>query len=273
MIDNYSVGQRIDANWIVLSSDAESKFKTLEYKNDSNLTCTIIADTIISITKKLKNKKQAVKFRDQIVKDFKANFDSVYNPDVSGMFEAFYFKWLDVKTKDLILISASKNLIANNNFNWSIEINNDSLSDQLSKKHDPLYLLTKYAPFGPDFKEYFWHTEFDSVENSGFLQKGKLVDQISSDFLRLIMALNYRTAKCKIELLDLENDTIKVKILNDEFLTEQMGTDGALEFLGETVYSLTESDSINFVDVQMDYGSHASPGVYSRKDFNDLIKK
>jgi len=61
--------------------------------------------------------------------------------------------------------------------------------------------------------------------------------------------------------------------LNDEYLTEQIGTAGADCFMAETVYTLTENDLIHYVRFDMEYGSHAGPGLYSRKDFERMIRK
>ncbi|WP_282125350.1 hypothetical protein [Marinifilum flexuosum] len=52
-----------------------------------------------------------------------------------------------------------------------------------------------------------------------------------------------------------------------------MGTTGAYCFLGETIFTLTELDSINKVSIEMEVGSHAGPGVYTKDDFYDLIKE
>jgi len=119
--------------------------------------------------------------------------------------------------------------------------------------------------------KFYWHIEYDSLENKEFLIKGELIDSIGSSPDQLVEILNNREAQCKIELIEIINDTIQIKILNDEFLTERMGSTGAYCFLGETVFTLTENDLIRFVKIEMNYGSHASPGIYSRGDFKDLI--
>ncbi len=51
-----------------------------------------------------------------------------------------------------------------------------------------------------------------------------------------------------------------------------MGTTGAYCYLGETVFTLTENELIKYVEIEMDSGSHTSPGVYNRNDFKDLMK-
>lgn len=120
---------------------------------------------------------------------------------------------------------------------------------------------------------YYWHAEYDSVNNTEILRKGRLVDSIYKNAHGLIKILNNREPKCSIELIDQSNDTVTVMIINDEYLTEQMGTTGALFYIAETVLTITEDQSINYVTIEMNYGSHANPGTYSRNDFNSILLK
>jgi hypothetical protein len=119
--------------------------------------------------------------------------------------------------------------------------------------------------------DFYWHADFDTILNKEFLIRGRMLDSISKSPDELIKILNRRNPKCKIEYIDLRKDTVIIRILEDEFLSEQMGTTGADCYLGETIYTLTENDQIKFVRIEMDYGSHAGPGVYSRNDYNRLI--
>lgn len=120
--------------------------------------------------------------------------------------------------------------------------------------------------------QFYWSVDYDSISNKGFLVIGTLLDSIGQSINELIRILNKRYNEPKIKFIDLTNDTIKIKIENDEFLTERMGSAGAECFLGETVFTLTETETIKYVNIEMDYGSHASPEVYSRINFKDLLK-
>jgi len=120
--------------------------------------------------------------------------------------------------------------------------------------------------------KYYWHIEYDSISNKEFLEKGELIDSIDLSLKNYVETLNTRTQECKIEINSITQDTVIINILNDEYLSERMGSTGAFCWLGETVYTLTEIDSIIFVKIEMDYGSHASPGVYQRSDFQSLKK-
>ena len=125
--------------------------------------------------------------------------------------------------------------------------------------------------FIPDTSLY-WHIEFDTILNIEYLIRGNLLNTISQSPLELIEILNKRNAKCKIEFIEQIDDTIHIRIINDEILGEQMGSTGAYCYLGETIFTLTENELIEFVRIDMNYGSHASPGIYQRKDFRELEK-
>lgn len=120
---------------------------------------------------------------------------------------------------------------------------------------------------------FYWHIAADTILHREYLIRGHLIDSVSHSPEELIGALNKREAQCKIEYIDLLNDTLHVTISNDEVLSEQMGSTGAYCYLGETVYTLTEHDSIEWVKIDMEAGSHASPGVYGRGNFKELERK
>jgi hypothetical protein len=121
--------------------------------------------------------------------------------------------------------------------------------------------------------DYYWKSAFDTISNREFLIRGTKLDSISKSPYELIEILNKRSDKCKIEYIDITEDTITIRLLNDEYLTEQMGTCGADCYMAETIFTLTESDMIQFVRFEMDYCSHASPGLYCRKDYESMIRK
>lgn len=121
--------------------------------------------------------------------------------------------------------------------------------------------------------KFYWVTNNDSISNRAILVKGIFLDSIGQSPNQLIEILNKRNSEPKIKFVDMANDTIKIKIANDEFLTERMGTTGAECFLAETVFTLTENKTIKFVNIEIDYGSHASPGIYQRKNFKKLEKE
>jgi hypothetical protein len=121
--------------------------------------------------------------------------------------------------------------------------------------------------------EYYWKAVYDTIANKEYLIRGKMLDSISKTHNELIGILNLRKPICKIDYIGLDGDTIRIKILEDEYLSEQMGTSGAENYIGETIYTLTENDSIKYVRIEMNYGSHANPGLYSRNDYKNLLRE
>lgn len=157
---------------------------------------------------------------------------------------------------------------------WIIKYNRiDSCLDKGGKWNYELKKCECYTIDTNRITDYYWDSDFDTITNHEYLKRGLMLDSISKSPNELIEILNLRPTKCKIDYIDIIRDTIKIKILDDEYLTEQMGTSGADCYMAETIFTLTENDLIKFVRFEMDYGSHASPGLYSRKDYKWMIKK
>ncbi|HZJ79115.1 MAG TPA: hypothetical protein VFC69_00900 [Dysgonamonadaceae bacterium] len=119
--------------------------------------------------------------------------------------------------------------------------------------------------------DYYWKSNYDTTLNREYLKRGALLDSISKSPKELIDILNMRPSESKIDFVEHTADTLTIRILNDKFLTEQMGTLGADCYMAETIYTLTEVDSIRFVKFEMNDGSHATPGLYSREDYAQMM--
>jgi hypothetical protein len=65
-------------------------------------------------------------------------------------------------------------------------------------------------------------------------------------------------------LQKIEGDTAFVRIVDDQRLTQQMGTTGATAYLQAVTYTLTSVPSIQFVAFDFEAGDHAVPGRYAR---------
>ena len=149
----------------------------------------------------------------------------------------------------------------------------DSCLDRGGRWNYELNECEEYYDINKENLSYFyWKSDYDTVNNREILIKGRLVDSLGQSPNELVEILNKRNQQPKIEYIDIISDTIKIKIINDEFLIEKMGTTGAYCYLGETVFTLTENDLIRFVEIEMESGSHASLGIYNRNDFKDLLK-
>ncbi|QZE13459.1 hypothetical protein K4L44_12825 [Halosquirtibacter laminarini] len=107
-----------------------------------------------------------------------------------------------------------------------------------------------------------WDTEVNDV---AFKKVGnKLQENLTVE--ELVLILN-KTLFLDIEVVGLESETLKIKINDSETLTEHMGSSGAKTCLGIITFTLTENSQVKMVDMDFEYGSHASPGVYSRINF------
>ena len=75
--------------------------------------------------------------------------------------------------------------------------------------------------------DYYWKAYNDTILNREYLQRGAMLDSVSKSPNELIEVLNMRNSESKVDFVEITGDTIVVHILNDTFLTQQMGTLGA----------------------------------------------
>ncbi|HEY5369372.1 MAG TPA: hypothetical protein VIJ75_10295 [Hanamia sp.] len=86
----------------------------------------------------------------------------------------------------------------------------------------------------------------------------------------VIQLLNQNFPDIRMELVKVSNDTAYVKIPDDKRLTQEIGNTGAENYLASATFTLTEMKNIRYVNILMEPGDHAEPGVYSREDFKRL---
>ncbi len=84
----------------------------------------------------------------------------------------------------------------------------------------------------------------------------------------LIMGLNERYPQVLLEKKALRNDTLYAEIKNANYLTEQMGSLGAEQYIAQAVLNLTSVNGINYVRIEFEEGSHAAPDVWSKDAFD-----
>ena len=143
------------------------------------------------------------------------------------------------------------------------------------------YAIKDYAIKDYTTKDYTWHAEFGGKDGD-LLIRGVKIDEIKNDMRKLIYAVNrseenpetFRTpagkepiGDPKLKLIDIKDAVVNVEVINDECLTQRMGTTGAEIFLVEATFTLTEYDNIKFVNFIFEEGDHAVPGLYSREDY------
>jgi hypothetical protein len=96
--------------------------------------------------------------------------------------------------------------------------------------------------------------------NADTLTPKKLIDFINS----------YKGGdKIHLAFVKISHDTMYVKIIESTFLTQQMGTTGADDYMSTTIFTLTELKGIKYVNFDFEEGDHAAPGTYSRQYYID----
>ncbi|WP_162944956.1 hypothetical protein [Flavisolibacter nicotianae] len=85
----------------------------------------------------------------------------------------------------------------------------------------------------------------------------------------LITGLNEMYPQIRLEKSRIGHDTLYTKIANATYLTEQMGSAGSEQYIAQAVLNLTAVQGINFVRIDFEEGSHASPDVWSKNSFSD----
>lgn len=89
----------------------------------------------------------------------------------------------------------------------------------------------------------------------------------SVDLDSVIQYLNSRYDSVKLEKVRQSHDTLYTVIRNSNYLGEQMGSTGSSEYLANAIINLTSVPGIRYINLDMEMHSHASPGVFSRKDY------
>lgn len=85
----------------------------------------------------------------------------------------------------------------------------------------------------------------------------------------LIKGLNETYPNIKLDKVRISGDTLFTQIVDSEYFGERMGTSGAAIYLADVIINLTSVDKIKHVKIDFAEGSHATPGIWSAKDFND----
>jgi hypothetical protein len=96
-------------------------------------------------------------------------------------------------------------------------------------------------------------------------------DTLSPELLVNLLNLDF-SDKVHCEFVKIHNDTAFVRIPDSEYLTQRMGTTGAYEYMIAATFTITELDEIEFVNFDFEYGDHAVPGTYTRRQFIDEIE-
>jgi len=114
-----------------------------------------------------------------------------------------------------------------------------------------------------------WSVQPEGAENEKLQAPQNIkLDTLSST--RLVELINSNYPDIHLDLVKISHDTIYVKIPDSKKLANDIGDTGAENYLASATFTLTELKGIKFVNITMQPGNHAEPGVYSRDDFKRL---
>ena len=124
--------------------------------------------------------------------------------------------------------------------------------------------------------------EYDILNSSGVTPTIWLVDidkktktknpNFQEEYLNidtLINALNQKHPNIILEKIKISGDTLFTEIKDSEYLGERIGSYGASAYIADVVINLTSVKNINFIQIDMEYGSHISPETLSKKDYSN----
>ena len=146
-----------------------------------------------------------------------------------------------------------------------ISCNNEAPADK--ENAEDTILTEDVFVFPPDRMP--WVSDFDTIKNEFYLKQQRTVIPDSLTATNLINDLNAAWENVKLVLIKTSNDTLYVSIPDSEFLGQQMGSAGAQAYMASTTYNLTELKGIKYVNYSMQAGDHVSPGIFSRKSFEN----
>ncbi len=119
--------------------------------------------------------------------------------------------------------------------------------------------------------DFYWYAAYDSLSEREILIKGNKLDSVKPSAFESIKILNRRKIPCKIVFNAIQADTIFIGITNEKFLAERKGISRVDYYIAETVFTLTENELINFVNISLNSEAHVNSGIYSRHGFQHLV--
>lgn len=115
-----------------------------------------------------------------------------------------------------------------------------------------------------------WVAEFNDSTELLEIRKNPVAHPENLNEQDIIDALNLKYPQVKITAVSRQGKTAVVKIEDATYLSEQMGSTGARAYQAEATYSLTEIKGIEAVDFQFKAGDHATPGILTRRSFENF---
>ncbi len=159
-----------------------------------------------------------------------------------------------------LFISCSSNSTESENSGVEIE---DTVYESQNNPGADSAVVIKNAPS-------IWSADFEEATNTYKIHKpaNARMDTLSGG--KLVSLINVSWDSIHLNFDKISHDTIYVSIPDSRYLTENIGSTGAENYMATATFSLTEMKGIKFVNYKFKGGDHASPGVYSRDDFKAL---
>ncbi len=147
-----------------------------------------------------------------------------------------------------------------------------------------IYILKSKPQYIVYDRNFAWNVEPDPGGGADILVRGARIGEIRNNIVSLIIALNRPPDDAdwftlqkdptlvdypQIRLLGIDQAMMRIQILNDEYLTQRMGSFGAQAYLASVTFTLTECPRIKSVQFIFKEGDHAVPGEYTRESFPD----
>lgn len=115
-----------------------------------------------------------------------------------------------------------------------------------------------------------WNVELNDSTKLMEIRKNPEASMFNLEPVDMVDAINFKYPQIKLEWLKREGKRAFVKIEDARYLTSESGTEGAMAYLAEVTFSLTEFKGIEEVDFAFQEGDHARPGLYTREDFKNF---
>lgn len=151
----------------------------------------------------------------------------------------------------------------------STSCNNDAgkkeLDDGDSTAIDSTFLIPdSTAVVAPSTELYVWSIDFENRTR----KKNPRLKETYYNADTIIKGLNILHPEVLLESQGQHNDTLFTQIKNSSYLTEQMGSSGASDYIANAVINLTSVKGIRYVKIDFEAGSHASPDTWSGEMFS-----
>jgi len=141
----------------------------------------------------------------------------------------------------------------------------DSIISEDSIKDEDIMLT-----YQPEYA--FYYLEFnEELGVDEIVVQRKFEENIDAEFIKEQLNFTYPTVQ--ISRIEEKQEVIDVYIQDANYLTQQMGSYGADEYLLHTVYAFTSLAGVETVRFHFKEGDHAEPRAYSRADWNYPIKE